>query len=294
VDGSMAHLKRGLELLRKYKMKALLDLHCAPGSQNGFDNSGRKGDVHWDDQSVDGSFPNIERTVEILRELATIFGGPEWNDVVVGLEPVNEPFLTLDPDVVRRFYQDSYKAIRGAAGDKLTIFVSDSFRFQDFKNVLPGSRYKNVILDTHIYQVFDAYRLGFTQDQHIHQTCTINKVEVQTAPMRTIVGEWSLATTDCAQWLNGYGAGSRYEGKFGDAPVIGSCEGNDNVYSAMYTDQYKEFLKKFAEKQMDAYESNFGWFFWNFKTERAPEWNYILGVEQGWMPKLVHQRNYYC
>ncbi len=28
-------------------LKILLDLHGAPGSQNGFDNSGRRGDILW-------------------------------------------------------------------------------------------------------------------------------------------------------------------------------------------------------------------------------------------------------
>jgi hypothetical protein len=28
-------------------MVAVIDLHTAPGSQNGFDNSGRTGDPHW-------------------------------------------------------------------------------------------------------------------------------------------------------------------------------------------------------------------------------------------------------
>jgi hypothetical protein len=31
---------------------------------------------------------------------------------------------------------------------------------------------------------------------------------------------------------------------------------------------------------MDAFESNIGWFFWNFKTENHvnPHWDYLLGV----------------
>src|SRR5438067_1971371 len=62
-----------------------------------------------------------------------------------------------------------------------------------------------------------------------------------------------------------YGSGARYDGKFADAPVIGSCDGHDNVYrcqdkqescefmilsarcSDVYTPEYKEFLKQFAE-----------------------------------------------
>lgn len=100
--------------------------------------------------------------------------------------------------------------------------------------------------------------------------------------------------------------------------------------SVRYTDEYKAFLKRFAEMQMDAYEVGKGWFFWNFKTERAPDvralvscflllllaelvcaasdsftalrsqcrcyaqWNYLLGIQQGWMPADLNKRTYSC
>jgi len=41
------YLKRLLQWADEIGLKILLDLHGAPGSQNGFDNSGRRGDVHW-------------------------------------------------------------------------------------------------------------------------------------------------------------------------------------------------------------------------------------------------------
>jgi glucan 1,3-beta-glucosidase len=28
-----------------------------------------------------------------------------------------------------------------------------------------------------------------------------------------------------------------------------------------------------------------GWFFWNFKTELEPKWDYIRSVEAGWLPR---------
>ena len=40
------------------------------------------------------------------------------------------------------------------------------------------------------------------------------------------------------------------------------------------------FLKKFALAQMSTYEgqpTSLGWTFWNFKTEKSPMWNYMLG-----------------
>jgi len=49
--------------------------------------------------------------------------------------------------------------------------------------------------------------------------------------------------------------------------------------------QEKVFLKKWALAQMNTYETtSLGWFFWNFKTESAPMWDYLLGVKNGWLP----------
>lgn len=46
-DGSLEELERVLALLRKYGLRALLDVHAMVGSQNGFDNSGEARKVHW-------------------------------------------------------------------------------------------------------------------------------------------------------------------------------------------------------------------------------------------------------
>ena len=73
---------------------------------------------------------------------------------------------------------------------------------------------------------------------------------------------------------------------------MGSCKGLDKVTPAndtngVFTTQYRKFLWDWANAQMEAYEdgSSMGWFFWNFKTEVAPQWNYILGLTEGWIPK---------
>ena len=47
-DGALEELDRLVELCRKYNLKMLIDVHTAPGSQNGFDNSGRTWNLKWD------------------------------------------------------------------------------------------------------------------------------------------------------------------------------------------------------------------------------------------------------
>ena len=58
----------------------------------------------------------------------------------------------------------------------------------------------------------------------------------------------------------------------------------------------KAFLRNFVEAQIVNYEPDIssGWFFWNFKTERAPQWNYLLGLKEGWIPSDPTQRGHTC
>jgi hypothetical protein len=91
-----------------------------------------------------------------------------------------------------------------------------------------------------------------------------------------MVGEWSLATTDCAKWLNGYNAGSRFDGTFlPGVPALGTCVGqNDITNKTIWTPEYKNFLQHYTQKQMDAYESGSsqGWFFWSVQaTQRTAQ-----------------------
>ena len=45
------YLKRSLMWMDELGLKALIDLHAGPGSQNGYDNSGRRGEAHWVDET---------------------------------------------------------------------------------------------------------------------------------------------------------------------------------------------------------------------------------------------------
>lgn len=56
-----------------------------PGSQNGFDNSGQRGQIAW--QTGPG---NVGHTKSVIRMLAKKYALPEWNNVVTAIELVNE------------------------------------------------------------------------------------------------------------------------------------------------------------------------------------------------------------
>lgn len=305
VAGDLPYLERAVGWCQKLGLHVVLDLHCAPGSQNGFDNSGRKGEVHFDDHEIGKGgrtvYPNIQRALEVIANLTAHFSQPQFSRTVVGIELVNEAFITIPIEVVKDYYLQGYEIVK-QYGDTMAVIIGDSFRFGAWNDFMFPPHYRHVWIDTHIYQVFDIARLSMTWAQHVQQTCRLNKPEVAVAPLSTMVGEWSLATTDCARWLNGFGAGARFDGSFphpGAQPVLGSCVGQDNLHNkTIWTPEYRAFLSEFAQKQMDAYESGSseGWFFWNFKTENghAPQWDYMMGVKEGWIPKDLDNRKIAC
>lgn len=50
--------------MKRQGLRAILDLHGLPGSQNGFDNSGRAGSIGW------GLGDTLNRTFVVLERLA--------------------------------------------------------------------------------------------------------------------------------------------------------------------------------------------------------------------------------
>jgi glucan 1,3-beta-glucosidase len=108
-----------------------------------------------------------------------------------------------------------------------------------------------------------------------------------------MTGEWSVAATDCAKYLNGRGIGSRYDGSYGgESEHIGDCSAmtgsGDN-----FTDEYKEFLGKFWDVQTQTSEQyGIGWFFWTWKNEEAAEWSYKRGMELGFILNKADQHEF--
>jgi glucan 1,3-beta-glucosidase len=116
-----------------------------------------------------------------------------------------------------------------------------------------------------------------------------------------MVGEWSQADTDCAEYLNGVGNGARWTGTFSGessalCPTLDSkCNCNTaNADVSTFSSDYKQFLQTFAEAQMSAFEKSWGWFYWTWKTESAPLWSYQAGLQGGILPALAYQRDWDC
>lgn len=64
-----------------------------------------------------------------------------------------------------------------------------------------------------------------------------------------MVGEWSLADTDCAQYLNGRGIGARYDGSYPGSPWVGDCQYKTGGDGSSFSNEFKGFLRQFWDVQ---------------------------------------------
>lgn len=292
IQGAAPYLDKAIGWARSTSppLKVIIDLHGAPSSQNGFDNSGqRRSSPGW---LVDGGWQGStsQMTLDVLNTIAQKYADLSYHDVVVGIELLNEPLgYVLNNDNLRQFYREGYRRVRQVSDT--VVVLQDAF--------LPPSSFNGfmvpsdldvqwVAMDHHYYQVFDDESVAMVPWQHRQAVC--NSVDSFTgADKWTFIGEWTAAMTDCARYLNGYGVGARYDGTYPGSKYVGSCSWESNI--ANWPSSYLNDTRGFIEAQMEAFEANSqGWIFWNFKTESSAEWSLFTLQENNVFPNPVTDR----
>ncbi|CAG8888240.1 unnamed protein product [Penicillium egyptiacum] len=287
VDGQLEYLDQAIGWARAAGLKVMLDLHGAPGSQNGFDNSGKRGPIQWQQGNT------VEDTKDALEALAARYQGD--GDVVTAIEALNEPSIPggVNQDGLKQYYYDSWGLIRKASQDT-TLVLHDGFvpteSWNGFMSESAGVWY--VMMDTHHYEVFDSGLLTMDTQTHVSNVCSFAQDHVVTSDKWAIVGEWTGAMTDCAKYLNGKGIGARYDGTFASSQHVGSCEGKSTGSVAALSEDERSNLRRFIEAQLDAYEKGNGWVYWTWKTEGAPEWDMQQQIAGGVFPNPVTSRQF--
>jgi len=86
--GSRYFLK-AIQWARKYGIRISMDFHAVPGSQNGWNHSGKLGTVNLLNGPM--GFANAQRTLDYIRIFAEFISQPEYRDVVIIFGITNEP-----------------------------------------------------------------------------------------------------------------------------------------------------------------------------------------------------------
>mmetsp|Transcript_27257 Transcript_27257/g.43854 ORF Transcript_27257/g.43854 Transcript_27257/m.43854 type:complete len:639 (+) Transcript_27257:213-2129(+) len=296
-------ITRVISFAAKHGIHVILDLHGAPGSQNGLDNSGIRSMDPVPERWGDGWFysdEDQERTIEILQVMTKYINmlSSKGVDNILMLELMNEPWVFGDMSIVRDFYVKAIPMVRQINGT-LPILVCDAFRHEEWHWLLrrKGFDFRNVYMDTHLYHAFNPSDVAsdnphddmMKQIIHNDMACGYGSLlRYKTcSSLPTMTGEWSLAIDDCMGFLTGSTSSANQFQDFGQCKNIAK-RSNDN--------QWKELVTDFAKRQRSVFEKELGWVFWAWKVDgsaskdiSAKYWSYSMAVDEGFFPRDLNK-----
>jgi glucan 1,3-beta-glucosidase len=196
VSGGWPYFKRLVGWCREEGIEVWPDIHTAPGSQNGFDNSGRTADgdptCHgWDMDNrtateynatelsikmgltdyTEGDVVlsnNVLRTLQIVDEITAAIARDGMTDVVTGFGDLNEPMADCDLKVVQKFDDMAFDIIRKNMGSDTKIYIGEMFNSTLWNDgYWTDEKYKGTYLDSHYYHVFDERPRHLDPKEHI-------------------------------------------------------------------------------------------------------------------------------
>ncbi|NLG81299.1 MAG: cellulase family glycosylhydrolase [Bacilli bacterium] len=243
---SVEYIDKALDWANKYHLEVLLDLHTAPGCQNGFDNGGITGVIGWPT-----SQENIDLTVNILERIALRY---HKHPALWGFEVLNEPHFSIDIKLIQDFYRKSYEVIRKHTNK--TIVFHDSFRPEDASWKQFFEALDNVCFDLHLYHCFDEkIANGNIYEQIKTILARKNLISELSAFTKVIIGEWSLGL-------------------------------RENVFENLDDFNRNLVYKCLADVQLSVYETGFGWYFWSYKIDSSSfsAWDFARLIKAGILP----------
>lgn len=249
--GCVEYLDNAVDWANQLGLKVLIDMHCAPGSQNGEHHSGLCGVMEWHQREE-----HIARTIDVMRKLSQRY---KDEPCLWGMQLLNEPAPSLPHEILRNYYEQCYREIRKYVDENIAVVFHDQFNMHQWKDFMQTPEFKNVVMDVRVYQCFGdkAQLLSMHEQLNRQFEGWPQAFKELSAYFKIIVGEWSL------------GMYSK-DASFANA-------------SAVQTDG---FFRAFAGAQLIDYEDVDGYFFWSYKCDN-PYWDYRQSVEKHYFPAVL-------
>lgn len=231
------YLDWAMKMAEKYNLKVLIDLHGAPGSQNGLDHSGKIGDAGW------YATKNAQdKTIEILKQIASRYYD---NASFWGLEVLNEPrFDWRGYWTLRRFYKRAYKSLKQTLRPGIYTVFSDAYQPLLFTGMLYGNKKFPVAMDIHWYAFAVNWSKLKTTDRYFKR---VSRRKWMLSMIQlfhpVIIGEWNAILPE--------------EVLRGKSPTERNA-----ILHEHYILQKKIYAGAKAE------------FYWNYLSSRPSVWNY--------------------
>jgi glucan 1,3-beta-glucosidase len=254
-QSAFSSIQQTIQRAAEHDIGVLIDLHAAPGGQNGEGHSGLSGGkADFYNRS------NMRNTISILKAVINTFGSTEN---VIGVELINEP---QDNGKLADWYKDAIKELRtDSASPHLPLYLGDCWNPNKYSQVINSHKGKAgaLVLDHHYYRCFTPQDCGKSAAQHAAEIepsqngsaygslCNTSSQLQQSV----VIGEWSAA-------LN---PGS-----------LKDCGGDK-----------KGHQRNWARAQLNAYNAQCGGhFFWTLKKEGAKDvgWCLYSAIEEDILP----------
>lgn len=245
VGGSLKALDNAFTWAKNHNIGVIVDLHAAPGSQNGDAHSGtRDGYLEWPD-----SQDNIDKSISVIDFLAGRYAS---NSALLGIELLNEPRAPGVPvDTLKTYYKRGYDTVRKHSSSAYVIMCNrigpaDAKELFDINNGLTST-----VVDVHYYNLYDDSTFKSMSVQQNIDYINNNRAQIlqsltsANGPL-IYVGEWT----------------------------------NEFEYQGASMSDYQ----KFGNAQLQVYgTATFGWGYWSLKNDNYNHWSFEWMVQNSYL-----------
>ena len=188
------YLVRAVQWARDLGLSVFIDIHGAPGSQNGWEETGLVGPIDFP-----ANQSNTDRTLNVLRNLTEEFTKDIYKGAVTNIELMNEPIFALEK--LQEFYTAGAQVVGPANSSGINVTIHDAFyNPPNWKNYDPNDANAQqpaefLTVDTHQFWAFPPLD-NLTKPQILDRICAFgNTLKQDNAGIPpTLVGEFSLST----------------------------------------------------------------------------------------------------
>lgn len=241
IGGSYRQLDQLFEWTAQYDLQVLLCLHGAPGSQNGWDHSGRAGAIQWPH-----SVENMTATITIIEQICRRYGQYPH---LYGIELLNEPHYDVSLRYLLYYYRRAARIVRKYCHKGVRWVVSDAFRPRQMTRRIFLNWFRHPILDQHMYQLFTPSDRALTFEEHMEKAREwYHSLRWRARFLDVIIGEWSAVM--------------------------------DEYYQIDEQTKIKHFSNSqyiaYSKQQRDSFEkAGCGWIYWTAKVEDGCRWSLL-------------------
>ncbi|XP_077224797.1 putative glucan 1,3-beta-glucosidase A isoform X5 [Tasmannia lanceolata] len=244
IGGTLEALDNAFSWAQDFNLKCIIDLHAAPGSQNGMEHSAsRDGSIEWP-----GSPVYISQSLDAIDFLSSRYAN---HPALLGIELLNEPSASAVPiGVLISYYLKGYQIVRKYSSTAYVIFCQRIGNADPLELYQANIGVSNTVVDLHYYNLFDNFynnmsamdNIQFIYKSRLTQVQALNNANGHLVFIGEWVNEWNVKTASQAEYQD-----------FGKAQL--------KVYD----------------------EASFGWSYWTVKNARN-HWNFEWNILNNFLP----------